>query len=576
MTDITTITTITSITSCAADLFTLISRDTPLRRTAATNGGEYSAPCPLCRRGTDHFKYWRGTTPGGERWACLGPKAGRSGCDKGGDAIQYLRDRDHLTYPEACARLGIAPAQASGAQASVRLHLLPERLRRTSCPSPPSHRHHPSGRPAPPNSPPAAPSSSGKTKAPVPSPTSTPAASHDATLRAFHVGYNPEDLHDDHAAWGLPPPARSAPARIWLPRGITFPWYVDDPARAWDLASQHPPPPQPRADRPRRAQVPRPAAASPTPSTTPAPSAPTPRTPCPPSSSKANSTPSPSSRPPAISSPPSPPVPPPAPAASSGSPVSPRPRASSSPSTSTWAPTAPRGRRRRLRLVAGRPPACPPLAPPPPRRQLRPGARRRPCLDPVRSKPLTDRSHSPCPPSPTNPPATSAHYTRRDGTIDSFHLRATRSPRFPLMNQLSARQVAQFQSLAAIYRADLLDPAAWEALLLLLEICNILDLLPTVIERIFGEGIRDARRNLERRDPPAPPPIAGRRRASVAPGSGSPTNPARASIPSTTPVLSGSTTSTIPRPSREADLHAVPCAGPPAATFAPTCWNIAV
>ena len=58
------------------------------------------------------------------------------------------------------------------------------------------------------------------------------------------------------------------------------------------------------------------------------------------------------------------------------------------------------------------------------------------------------------------------------------------------MNQLSARQVAQFQSLAGIYRGDLLDPGAWETLLLLLEICNILDLLPTVIERIFGEGIR--------------------------------------------------------------------------------------
>ena len=104
-----------------------------------------------------------------------------------------------------------------------------------------------------------------------------------------------------------------------------------------------------------------------------------------------------------------------------------------------------------------------------------------------------------------------SRYMRRDGTIDSFHHRATRSPRFPLMNQLSARQVAQFQSLAGIYRADLLDPAAWEALLLLFEVCNILDLLPTVVERIFGDGIRRARRNLERRDPPAPHQPAGPR-----------------------------------------------------------------
>jgi hypothetical protein len=84
----------------------------------------------------------------------------------------------------------------------------------------------------------------------------------------------------------------------------------------------------------------------------------------------------------------------------------------------------------------------------------------------------------------------SARHPRRDGTIDSFHLRATRMPRFPLMNQLSAHQVAQFQSLAAVYRAALLDPGTWEALLLLLEICKILDLLPTVVERIFGEGVR--------------------------------------------------------------------------------------
>ena len=113
MTDRTTITPITTITMFApifpggVDLYALISRDTTLRRTAATDGGEYSAPCPLCRRGTDHFKYWRGAPGRGERWACLGPKAGRSGCDKGGDAIQYLRERDHLTYRQACDQRGI-------------------------------------------------------------------------------------------------------------------------------------------------------------------------------------------------------------------------------------------------------------------------------------------------------------------------------------------------------------------------------------------------------------------------------------------------------------------------------------
>ncbi len=77
---------------------------------------------------------------------------------------------------------------------------------------------------------------------------------------------------------------------------------------------------------------------------------------------------------------------------------------------------------------------------------------------------------------------------RRD--IDSLDLRPPRrQPRYPMMNQLSSPQAAQFRALAGVYRADLLDPAAWEALLILLEICNILDLLPSVKDKIFGQGM---------------------------------------------------------------------------------------
>ena len=59
----------------------------------------------------------------------------------------------------------------------------------------------------------------------------------DATLRAFHIGYNPEDLHDDYAAWGLPQPS-SPHKRIWLPRGITFPWYIN--GGVWRLNIRRP------------------------------------------------------------------------------------------------------------------------------------------------------------------------------------------------------------------------------------------------------------------------------------------------------------------------------------------------
>jgi hypothetical protein len=84
------------------NLLDLISRDVPLRRTSSKHGGEFSGPCPLCRRGKDRFKVW----PVLRRWACLGFKAGRAGCDRSGDAIDYLRQRDGMSYADACAQLG--------------------------------------------------------------------------------------------------------------------------------------------------------------------------------------------------------------------------------------------------------------------------------------------------------------------------------------------------------------------------------------------------------------------------------------------------------------------------------------
>ncbi len=410
MTDITTITTITTFAPTApggVDLYALISRDTPLRRTAATNGGEYSGPCPLCRRGTDHFKYWRGAHGRGERWACLGPKAGRSGCDKGGDAIQYLRDRDHLTYPEARARLGLTPPGGVNRRGTRsggnNLLVAPIAPSAGPCAPPPL---------TPPNP-------AWQTRA-------TQFAARcalllwedegrraldylhrrgiaDTTLRAFHIGYNPEDLHDDHAAWGLPPPAppNGVRRRIWLPRGITFPWYIDAAPGAapaiWRLNIRRPLTP---------AQIARGE----------------PKYLGPPGFANAlyNAG--------ALGADPATALPAVlvegeldaltivqaagdlVVAVATGSTAGARrlqwlARLAQAPRVLVaFDVDDQRRRRRRCRLVARRPPPCPPLAPPPPRRQLRPRPRRRPRLDPVRPKPLTDRSHSPCPPNPANHP----------------------------------------------------------------------------------------------------------------------------------------------------------------------------
>lgn len=79
------------------DLLSLIGHDTTLRRVAATNGGEYAGPCPFCG-GRDRFRVWPEDGDRG-RWWCRQ-------CQRHGDAIDYLRARDNLTFREACERLG--------------------------------------------------------------------------------------------------------------------------------------------------------------------------------------------------------------------------------------------------------------------------------------------------------------------------------------------------------------------------------------------------------------------------------------------------------------------------------------
>ena len=64
-----------------------------------------------------------------------------------------------------------------------------------------------------------------------------------------------------------------------------------------------------------------------------------------------------------------------------------------------------------------------------------------------------------------------------------------RHKRYPLMNQLSAEQVRLFRTIANTYIPDMYDPAAVEVLLVVLEICHILDLTPGSVARIFGARV---------------------------------------------------------------------------------------
>lgn len=88
------------------DLAELIGRDTPLLRIAGTRGGEWAGPCPFCG-GRDRLHVQPAYRGG--RWFC------RQCAPRGGDAIDYLRRRDRLTFHEALSRLAVLTPSGSPA-----------------------------------------------------------------------------------------------------------------------------------------------------------------------------------------------------------------------------------------------------------------------------------------------------------------------------------------------------------------------------------------------------------------------------------------------------------------------------
>lgn len=80
------------------DIKWLIERDVALRYIAQTNGGEFAGPCPFCGTGDDRFRVWPDHPDGRGRYWCRV-------CNRMGDAIDYLCERDQLTFPEALEEL---------------------------------------------------------------------------------------------------------------------------------------------------------------------------------------------------------------------------------------------------------------------------------------------------------------------------------------------------------------------------------------------------------------------------------------------------------------------------------------
>ncbi len=187
-------------------LLDLIRHDTILRRVANIDGGEYAGPCPWCG-GRDRFRVW----PHGDR-----PRYWCRQCGRKGDAIQYLRDREGLTFRQACERLGKP---------------LPERSGQRSTPMPP-----PLAKP---------PSHSWQARAQalieaceqtlwMPMGAQALAYLHrrgltDETIQAARIGYHVAERWENPQCWELPTDHK----KIHLLQGIVYPWLVG--AEVWKV-----------------------------------------------------------------------------------------------------------------------------------------------------------------------------------------------------------------------------------------------------------------------------------------------------------------------------------------------------
>ncbi len=192
----------------STDLLVLIGRDVPLRRAASTNGGEYTGPCPFCggheKQDANRFHVW----PQAGRWWCRK-------CNRSGDDIQYIRERDAVGYPEACRRLGLETLERSRSTA-------------VAAPVPPS----------PVFSLLSAPDAAwqGRGAEFVAAAEETlwkPAGRRaldwlhqrclsDDTIRAAQLGYHDTDVWEPPSTWGLSADHK----KIWLPKGIVIPWWI--------------------------------------------------------------------------------------------------------------------------------------------------------------------------------------------------------------------------------------------------------------------------------------------------------------------------------------------------------------
>ena len=191
-------------------------RGIPSRKVSGTNGGEFQGPCPGCG-GRDRFHVWPGQGEAGTWWC--------RGCDKGGDAIEYLMTYCGKTFREAAAAVGrdpddrppapVTPRQRKKPDFTPVRYPVPEEAWRRKAESfvdwsheqllaDPEQLAYLAGR-----------------------------GIDEALVRRYRLGYNPGEngrpaIFRARKAWGLPEEIKNGrPRPLWIPRGIVIPLVIE-------------------------------------------------------------------------------------------------------------------------------------------------------------------------------------------------------------------------------------------------------------------------------------------------------------------------------------------------------------
>lgn len=203
----------------------ILDRTNNMKLVSSNKGGEYHGPCPKCTpadklSSSNRLHIWPNQDEGRGSYWCRG-------CDKGGDAIQWLRDMEGMSYKQACIEVG---KEYNPKLDTKEPTAMDKQKQFVPC----EHK---------------AVNTEWRERA-----ERFVEWSHDAlcandemlqwlsdergisyeTVKELKLGYNKgdkgKDLYRPRSSWGLPESYKEdgKAKKLWLPVGITIPWYAED------------------------------------------------------------------------------------------------------------------------------------------------------------------------------------------------------------------------------------------------------------------------------------------------------------------------------------------------------------